>query len=88
MDPIISFTVPDWLLTTIIGVGAAVLLWWRKQASGLGFFQEATDAERDEVMKLMRERIDLLEQKVEQQAQEIKLLQAENVALRKLSQHD
>lgn len=53
--------IPDWLWVTFVGLATSIALWWRRQAAGLSFFQEATDEERDKLEQLMRERIDLLE---------------------------
>lgn len=58
--------IPEWLWVTLLGLATSVALWWRRESAGLSFFQEATDEERDKLEQLMRERIDLLEQKVEQ----------------------
>jgi len=63
--------IPDWLWVGLVGLVTSVALWWRREAAGLSFFQEATDEERDKLEQLMRERIELLEQKIMVREEEI-----------------
>lgn len=57
--------IPEWLWVAIIGGVTSISLWWRRQASGISFFSEATDEQRDKLEEIMRERIDFLDQRVE-----------------------
>ena len=68
--------IPDWLWLTVVGLVTSISLWWRRQASGLNFFQEATDEERDRLEQLQAEIIKQLEKRVEQ-------LEEDNEVLRK-----
>jgi len=48
---------PEWVWVSLVGLASAITLWWRRQTAGLSFFQEATDDQRDELEKMMTERI-------------------------------
>jgi hypothetical protein len=66
--------IPEWLWMAMLGGVSAVTLWWRRQSAGLSFFQEATDDQRDELEKMMKERIAWLIVENERMKEEIKVL--------------
>lgn len=76
--------IPDWVLTTAVGVAIAAVAWWKRQAIGLGDLQMATDRERDQIIELQERRIDLLEQEVQELRLELQQVKIENRALRRL----
>ena len=74
--------IPDWVLTTAVALIMAVLLYVRRQQLGLGDTQLATNLERDRLLALQEQRIELLEKRVAELGTEIKYLHAENRQLR------
>ena len=57
-------SIPDWIWMAAVGAVTTITLWWRRQSAGLSFFQEATDDQRDELEKIMSERIAFLDKEV------------------------
>jgi hypothetical protein len=66
--------IPEWLWLATLGLVSTLTVWWRRQSAGLSFFQEATDEQRDELERMMRERIDFLDNEVQRLTEENKVL--------------
>ena len=75
--------IPDWVITTAIGLAVVVVAWWKRQAVGLGDLQMATNKERDQIIELQERRIELLEEEVISLKHELAQLKLENKALRR-----
>ena len=73
--------IPEWLWVTATGLVVSILIWMRRQASGLGAVRLQTEIERDRVLELMRERLDLLEDRVAHLEAENEFLRTENARL-------
>ena len=76
-------SLPDWAITTAIGVLGFVVFWLNRQRLGLGEVQTAARAERDAVVVLQERRIVLLEAEVARLKTTISYLQADNDELRR-----
>lgn len=74
---------PDWAITTAIGVLGFVVFWLNRQRLGLGEVQLATRSERDAVVALQERRIQLLETEVARLKTTIAYLQTDNDELRR-----
>lgn len=80
--------VPDWVITTAIGVIGFVALWLNRQRLGLGEVQMATRSEQQKVIELQERRIKLLESEVASLNRRVDHLTAENESLRHLMVKD
>lgn len=69
---------PDWAITTVIGIIGFSLLWLNRQRLGLGEAQMATRSEQHKVIGLQEKRIALLEQEVEHLTKTVDYLSSEN----------
>jgi len=76
--------IPDWLVTTAIGVVGFTILWLNKQRLGLGEVQLATRSEQNKVIELQERRIKLLEKEVQALTRRVDYLTSENESLHRL----
>ena len=78
--------IPDWVITTAIGVLGFTILWLNRQRLGLGEVQVATRAEEHKVIELQERRIKLLEEEVKSLTRRVDYLTSENESLHRLLQ--
>jgi hypothetical protein len=76
--------IPEWLITTVIGVVGFVVIWLNRQRLGLGEVQMATRAEQQKVIELQERRIELLEAEVGSLRRQVDYLTSENESLHRL----
>jgi uncharacterized protein HemX len=86
-----SIMLPDWLITTAIGLVGAIIYFVYRQSQGIGEVQQAkaaaqmvTKNEQGKVIELQERRIKLLEQEVKSLNRRVDLLTAENESLHRL----
>ena len=72
---------PDWVITTAVGVLAAVLIYLGRYRLGLGEVQLATASEREKLLGLYEKRIKMLEEDSKAKDDRIRWLEAENTQL-------
>ena len=75
--------IPDWVLTTAVGISIAAIAYFKRQSIGLGDLQMATNKERDQIIELQERRIELLEEEVLELKHELAQIRLENKALRR-----
>lgn len=79
--------IPDWVVTTFIGLLLLVLAWAYRERLGLGTVQMATTAEREKLLSLYEKRIETLEEDAKLKDDQIRFLSAENTDLRRRIRH-
>ena len=72
---------PDWVVTTVLGVMAAATIYLGRYRLGLGEVQLATASEREKLLGLYEKRIEMLEQDSKKKDDRIRWLEAENTQL-------
>jgi len=80
--------IPEWVIVTAAGIIVSAAVWLRRQATGLGAVRLQADVERDRVIELMKERLDLLEARVLHLETENARLLEENESLRSRARGD
>jgi hypothetical protein len=79
--------IPDWVITTAIGIVIVVLAYLNKERLGLGTVQLATQSEREKLLELYEKRIEALEKDATLKDDQIRFLSAENTELRRRLRH-
>lgn len=79
--------IPDWVITTAIGIVVVVLTYLNKERLGLGTAQLALQSEREKLLEIYEKRIEALEKDAILKDDQIRFLSAENTELRRRLRH-
>ena len=72
---------PDWFITTLLGVAAAVIIYLGRFRLGLTEAQVATAEEREKLLLYYEKRIEAMEDEISKAEDRIRWLEAENTQL-------
>ena len=72
---------PDWLITTAIATGVAVVIYLARFRLGISEVQLATASEREKLLSIYEKRVEMLEEDATKKDDRIRWLEAENVQL-------